>query len=190
MAFILILFLLLTANSALVAPPSPSPSPPPFWSNYQSEMDIPGFREFSDNHKFFAAPSTHVRDFLVGGVGPICSTGTEGQMVRALGFWSGLTAKPRWTGREEGLGWIGDLDVPLMREELRSVLRDRSSPNANDPFTSLGLYQGEDTGWSQSTLIDFYEECESTVFPKTMDHLRKLLPEIRYGPRHTAIGSL
>ena len=111
-------------------------------------------------------------------------------MVRALGFWSGLTAKPRWTGREEGLGWIGDLDVPLMREELRSVLRDRSSPNANDPFTSLGLYQGEDTGWSQSTLIDFYEECESTVFPKTMDHLRKLLPEIRYGPRHTAIGSL
>ncbi len=159
-------------------------SHPPFWSTYSSELTLPRFNEFVENHKFFAtslpgSPQV-VRDTLSAGVGPICTTGVPGQKVRALTFWKGLEARCFWDDHQD-MKWIDSIDLDVVKGELKSYL------DSGEPWTSLGTYQGKETGWSQVTLVDFFDRRPAaSLFPLTMGMIDA--SGARIGPRHTALA--
>ena len=106
--------------------------------------------------------------------------------MRALGFYQGLTARPLWAGPSRP-SWAASLEshLPSLQSELSAFL----SSGDSSLWSSLGSYNGSDTGWHQVDLWSHFSASAlgQSAFPRTCALLRSCA-SAHLGPRHVAVA--
>ncbi|GMH99483.1 hypothetical protein TrVE_jg3871 [Triparma verrucosa] len=112
-------------------------------------------------------------------------------MVRALGFYQGLSASPfvslSSSTSTSALSWISSIVDDI--SEINVEVQDFMDTGDQQLWEDLGTYKGQETGWSQIAMIDFFSEKAkfSSALPKTAGIL-KAAAGTRIGPRHVALA--
>lgn len=108
-------------------------------------------------------------------------------MVRALGFYKGLSATPFLDTASPALSWVDS--ILAKRDEILPELTEFLASGDQSLWEDLGSYKGQETGWSQIPMVDFFSENPSFIstFPQTSSAL-KSCPSLRIGPRHVALA--